>query len=160
MAIINTIKGFFGYGDDEFEEDYEEYEDEYEEEEEQPKRSFFRSQRSDSEQPRRSSKVVPITSRNEQANVQIVSPTAFEDSRKASEMLMNRKVVILNVTRMRDSEEAMRVVDFVSGTVYGLRGNIRKVNDGIFVAAPSNIDISGDSIKDHTYNNFNLKYEN
>ena len=30
MAFVNTIKGFFGYGDDDFEEDYDEYEDEQE----------------------------------------------------------------------------------------------------------------------------------
>lgn len=58
---------------------------------------------------------------------------------------------------MRDSEEALRVVDFVSGTVYGLRGNIRKINTGIFIAAPRHIDISGDNIKDHTRNNFDWK---
>ena len=70
---------------------------------------------------------------------------------------MRDQVVVFDVTGMRDSEEALRVVDFVSGTVYGLRGNIRKINVGIFVAAPRHIDISGDNIKEHTRNNFNLK---
>ncbi|MDD6483957.1 MAG: cell division protein SepF [Clostridiales bacterium] len=161
MAIINTIKGFFGYGEDDFE-DYDEEYEEYEEEEEAPKRSFFKERQSAKEEedtPKRSSKVVPITSRNERANVQIITPTVFDDTRKAAEIIMNRRVLILNVTKMRDTDEAMRVVDFISGTVYGLRGNIRKVHDGIFVAAPSNIDISGDSIKDHTYNNFNLRHD-
>ena len=74
-------------------------------------------------------------------------------------MIMSRRVVILNVSKMNDSDEAMRVVDFVSGTVYGLKGNMRKIDNGIFVAAPNGIDISGDNIKEHTYNNFNLKYD-
>ena len=103
------------------------------------------------------SKVIPITARNESANVQIIKPINFDDARKISDVVMRDQVVVFDVTGMRDSEEALRVVDFVSGTVYGLRGNIRKINVGIFVAAPRHIDISGDNIKEHTRNNFNLK---
>lgn len=159
MAFVNTIKGFFGYGDDDFEEDYDEYEDEQEEEEEAPKRNFFRGRSESASGNTGTARVVPIASRNERANVQIIAPSVFEDARKASEMIMSRRVVILNVSKMNDSDEAMRVVDFVSGTVYGLKGNMRKIDNGIFVAAPNGIDISGDNIKEHTYNNFNLKYD-
>ena len=137
-----------------FDVDYEDFEeedliDEIEEEEDTKKRRFTR--------PVSNSKVVPITSRNEDANVQIIKPSTFDDARKASEVLMRDQVVVFDVTGMRDSEEALRVVDFVSGTVYGLRGNIRKINTGIFIAAPRHIDISGDNIKEHTRNTFDLK---
>lgn len=149
MGLLNTVKNFMGFDDD-----YEDYEDEnlideIEEQEDTKKRRFTR--------PVSTSKVVPITSRNEDANVQIIKPATFDEARKASEVLMRDQVVVFDVTGMRDSEEALRVVDFVSGTVYGLRGNIRKINTGIFVAAPRHIDISGDNIKEHTRNTFDLK---
>ena len=149
MGLLNTVKNFMGFDDD-----YEDYEDEnlideIEEQEDTKKRRFTR--------PVSTSKVVPITSRNEDANVQIIKPSTFDEARKASEVLMRDQVVVFDVTGMRDSEEALRVVDFVSGTVYGLRGNIRKINTGIFVAAPRHIDISGDNIKEHTRNTFDLK---
>lgn len=149
MGLLNTVKNFMGFDDD-----YEDYEDEnlideIDEQEDTKKRRFTR--------PVSTSKVVPITSRNEDANVQIIKPATFDEARKASEVLMRDQVVVFDVTGMRDSEEALRVVDFVSGTVYGLRGNIRKINTGIFVAAPRHIDISGDNIKEHTRNTFDLK---
>lgn len=149
MGLINTVKNFFTF-------DYDEYDDEdiIEEEEldEEPEeKRFTRSV------IKKNQKVVPITTRNEDANVQIIKPATFDDARKASEILMRGQVVVFDVTGMRDSEEALRVVDFISGTVYGLRGNIRKINVGIFVAAPRHIDISGDNIKEHTRNNFDLK---
>lgn len=162
MAFVNTIKGFFGYDDEDFADDYEEYEDEDEEEEEDdtPRRNFFRGRQSAvNDHGSSSPKVVPMSARSERANVQIFAPSSYDEARRAAEMIMNRKVVILNVSKMRDSDEAVRVVDFLSGTVYGLRGNIRKIDSGIFVAAPNGIDISGDNIKEHTYNNFNLKYD-
>ena len=145
MGFISAVKNFMGF-DDAYE-DYEEedrYEDEQEEEEPRARR-------------RRTSKVIPITARNEDANVQIIKPATFDDARKASEVLMRDQVVVFDVTGMRDSEEALRVVDFVSGTVFGLRGNIRKINTGIFIAAPRHIDISGDNIKEHTRNNFDWR---
>lgn len=149
MGLLNTVKSFMG-----FDGDYDDYEDEelldeIDEEEEPKKRKFTR--------PVSNSKVVPITGRNEDANVQIIKPATFDDARKAADVLMRDQVVVFDVTGMRDSEEALRVVDFVSGTVYGLRGNIRKINTGIFVAAPRHIDISGDNIKEHTRNNFDFR---
>ena len=151
MGILSTVKNFMGFDDE-----YEDYEDEnveeYDEEEEDSKSKKYTRTASQSK-----SKVIPITARNESANVQIIKPINFDDARKISDVVMRDQVVVFDVTGMRDSEEALRVVDFVSGTVYGLRGNIRKINVGIFVAAPRHIDISGDNIKEHTRNNFNLK---
>ena len=149
MGIFSAVKSFMG-----FEEDYdnadERYDDDELDEEEEPRqRKFTRTAQR--------SKVIPITNRNDDANVQIVKPTTFDDARKAAEVIMRDQVVVFDVSGMRDSEEALRVVDFVSGTVYGLRGNIRKINTGIFIAAPRHIDISGDNIKDHTRNNFDWK---
>ncbi|HIT84695.1 MAG TPA: cell division protein SepF [Candidatus Ornithomonoglobus intestinigallinarum] len=145
MGFISAVKNFMGFDDayDDYEEE-DRYEDEQEEEEPRARR-------------RRTSKVIPITARNEDANVQIIKPATFDDARKASEVLMRDQVVVFDVTGMRDSEEALRVVDFVSGTVFGLRGNIRKINTGIFIAAPRHIDISGDNIKEHTRNNFDWR---
>ena len=150
MSFINSVKNFMG-----FETDYDDYddddiiEDDYDDEE--PKKRKFTRFTSPS------SKVVSITARNEDANVQIIKPATFDDARKAAEVIMRDQVVVFDVSAMRDSEEALRIVDFVSGTVYGLRGNIRKINTGIFVAAPRHIDISGDNIIEHTRNNFDLK---
>lgn len=149
MGFISAVKNFMGFDDvyDDYEDDR--Y-DEEEEMEEEPRRK--KTARSVSR-----SKVIPITGRNEDANVQIIKPATFDDARKASEVLMRDQVVVFDVTGMRDSEEALRVVDFVSGTVFGLRGNIRKINTGIFIAAPRHIDISGDNIKEHTRNNFDWR---
>ena len=150
MGILSTVKNFMGFDDE-----YEDYEDEnveeYDEEEDSKHKKYTRTA------SQSKSKVIPITARNESANVQIIKPINFDDARKISDVVMRDQVVVFDVTGMRDSEEALRVVDFVSGTVYGLRGNIRKINVGIFVAAPRHIDISGDNIKEHTRINFNLK---
>ncbi len=46
-----------------------------------------------------------------------------------------------------EHDQALRVVDFLSGTVYAIGGDIQKVGASIFICAPDNVEISG-SISD------------
>jgi cell division inhibitor SepF len=87
-------------------------------------------------------KVVNIHSNN-QLKVVITQPETFDDAREICDHLKNKKPVIVNVESL-NKETAQRVVDFLSGSVYGLDGDIQKVSSGIFLIAPNNVDIMGD----------------
>lgn len=142
MSFIGALKNFVGFGTDEDydEEDY--YEDEDLEEESRKTQTF-----------KRPSRVVPIGSGHGNSKIKIVKPMSFDDSIKVADEIKERRLVIFDVGNM-DGDEARRVVDFVAGAVYGLSGNIRRVSGGIFVAAPSNIDITGDNLQAQTKNSF------
>lgn len=143
MSFINSVKNFIGI---ETEDDYydDEYYDEEDDIEEEPPRS--RSAR------RTPSKVVPINP-GSSSRVRIMKPTEFEDSTSITDEIKSGRLVIFNVSDL-DPSEARRVVDFVSGAAYGVNGNVRRVSGGIFVAAPRNIDITGENLKEHTRNTF------
>ena len=69
------------------------------------------------------------------------------------EILKNR-VVVLNL-EMVDNDLRMRLFDFVSGAVFALKGNMRKVTKGIFVITPNGVEIDSyvaDQISDGNYN--------
>lgn len=87
------------------------------------------------------SKVVNIHSNN-QFKVVIMQPEAFDDARDICDHLKNKKPVVVNLENM-SKETAQRVVDFLSGAVYSLDGDIQKVSTGIFLIAPNNVDIMG-----------------
>lgn len=144
MSFINSVKSFIGFETDE---DYEEdYYDEEDYEEEPERRTPYFAKKS-------YSKVVPIGNNSGNAKIRIIKPNTFDDSTKIADEVKSRRLVIFDVGNM-DEEEARRVVDFVAGSVYGLSGNIRRVSGGIFVAAPSHIDITGDNLQAHTRNSF------
>jgi cell division inhibitor SepF len=88
------------------------------------------------------SKVVNIHSNN-QFKVMVMQPENFDDARDISEHLKNKKPVIINLEDM-EKETAQRIVDFLSGTVYALNGNMQKVSREIIIIAPDNVDIMGD----------------
>lgn len=77
-----------------------------------------------------------------QLKVVILQPENFEDAQEICDSLKSKKPVVVNLEEM-DVETARRVIDFLSGSVYALDGNIQKVSNGIFLVAPYNVDIMG-----------------
>jgi cell division inhibitor SepF len=87
-------------------------------------------------------KVVNIHSSN-QFKVVIMQPETFDDARDVCDHLKNKKPVVVNLENL-NKETAQRVVDFLSGSVYGVDGDIQKISAGIFMIAPNNVDIMGE----------------
>ena len=136
MGFVDAVKDFVGFGDVDYDEEYE-YEDEEVVEEFEEKPSFFS----------RKNKVIPLDKQSNAPRIMIIKPKCFNNTTEAADQLKQRRPVILDVGGL-DPEEARRVVDFIAGTVYGLGGDIQKVSGGIFVATPSSFDIAGDFLKD------------
>lgn len=95
-------------------------------------------------------KVVNIHTNN-QFKVVIMQPETFDDARDICDHLKNKKPVVVNLETI-SKETAQRVVDFLSGAVYGLDGDIQKVSAGIFLVAPNNVDVLGAAFKDEMKN--------
>lgn len=70
----------------------------------------------------------------------IFKPDVYAETRAVVDNLRVKKPTVINLDDM-DKAEAQRALDFVSGAVYALNGEIRKAARNIFVVAPSNIDI-------------------
>ena len=70
----------------------------------------------------------------------IFKPDVYAETRAVVDKLLVKKPTVINLDDM-DKAEAQRALDFVSGAVYALNGEIRKAARNIFVVAPSNIDI-------------------
>ena len=154
MGFLANVKNLMGFGElEEYDDEYSEVDLNEEEVQEKPKKHF-----GSASAKKKTSNVIPITSRNDTANVQIIKPQVYEDSYKIANTIKADLVAIFDVAEMSDCEVATRVVDFVSGAVFALGGNMRKVAPGIFIATPRTIDVSGDTIGEHTRNNFNWNY--
>lgn len=70
-------------------------------------------------------------------------PTKFEESEKIVRHLLENKPVILNLSQLEEGI-TNKVFNFCSGALCALEGHMIKVDSGIFLLAPSNIDVSGD----------------
>lgn len=136
MSFVDAVKDFVGFGDVDYED--EDYVEEEMEEVPEEKPSFF---------SKKSSKVVALERAQAQPTIMVVKPKCFSAAVEVSDKLKQRHPVIFDVTGL-DPDEAKRTVDFISGTVYGINGNVQKVSSGIFIATPASFDISGDYLKE------------
>ena len=75
--------------------------------------------------------------------VVLFRPGTFNDTSKAADDLRNRRAVIVNMENV-DKDMARRVVDFLSGCVYALAGNVKKIAKSAYLFCPHNMDIVGD----------------
>ncbi|MBE7023916.1 MAG: cell division protein SepF [Clostridia bacterium] len=90
----------------------------------------------------KNNKVVKIHT-TAQLKLVVMQPENFEDARDIANHLKNKKPVVINLENV-ERNLSQRIVDFLSGAVYALDGNIQKVSNGIFLIAPYNVGIMGD----------------
>lgn len=83
------------------------------------------------------------TSAADKQEVVLFRPGSFNDTSKAADDLRAHKAVIVNMENV-DKAMARRVVDFLSGCVYALDGDVKKIAQSAYLFCPHNMDIVGD----------------
>lgn len=71
----------------------------------------------------------------------IFKPSSYDETEGVIDSLRARKPIVVNLDEINPAV-AQRILDFISGAVYALNGDIRRAARNIFVVAPSNIEIS------------------
>ena len=87
------------------------------------------------------SNVVSIHSQKN-SRVILFEPRSFDDAQELADHLRSRRAVVVNMQRIRP-EVAIRIVDFLSGTVYALNGSISKLGPSIYLCTPDSMEIQG-----------------
>ena len=78
----------------------------------------------------------------------LIEPRAYSESQAIADHLKKRNSVVVNLKRVT-SDQAKRIVDFLSGTIYAIGGDLQKIGGGIFLCTPNNINVQG-KITDET----------
>ncbi|PTM59208.1 cell division inhibitor SepF [Desmospora activa DSM 45169] len=127
MRLMDRMMGFFGINEEE-----EQYRD-YTQEPAEPSSAGGRRK---------------VVSLHTQKNIRVVlaEPRSYDEAQDIADNLKNHRPIIVNLQRV-PKEHAVRIVDFLSGTVYALNGTIQKLGSHIFMCTPANVDIQG-SISD------------
>lgn len=126
MGFKNKIKSLFTV------------EDEYEYLDEEAYADESREEEIDS-----SKNVVSLTSMKQpNSKVVLCDPRNYNEAQEIADNIVNRRAVIINLERV-EHQQAMRIVDFLSGTVYAVNGDIQKLGSQTFLCTPDNVEVSG-----------------
>ena len=91
--------------------------------------------------------IVSLQSVQKSSKVVLVEPRVYAEAQDISEHLTNKRAVIVNLQRI-DRDQGIRIVDFLSGSVYALNGDIQRIGTDIFLCVPENVEVNG-SISDY-----------
>lgn len=139
MSFKKKLKNYFTL-DDEYEYEYEYVEDE---QEEKPPHTQEKTAAA-------SKNVVNLSSiQNTSSKVVLAEPRNYNEAQDIADNIVNRRAVIINLQRV-DHQQAKRIVDFLSGTVYAVKGDIQKLGSETFLCTPDNVEITG-SISEMLY---------
>nr|WP_275432147.1 cell division protein SepF [Staphylococcus sp. ACRSN] len=78
----------------------------------------------------------------ESSKMCLFEPRVFSDTQDIADELKNRRATLVNLQRI-DKVSAKRIIDFLSGTVYAIGGDIQRVGTDIFLCTPDNVEVAG-----------------
>jgi cell division inhibitor SepF len=138
MSIKNKFKSFFSLEDEEYEYEYIESD--------QEEREHLREQKDkptyNTAKPGGKQNVVSLQSVQKSSKVVLSEPRVYAEAQEIADHLKNRRAVVVNLQRIQH-DQAKRIVDFLSGTVYAIGGDIQRIGSDIFLCTPDNVDVSG-----------------
>lgn len=130
MSIKNKLKNYFTMDDDEYEYEYVEEENE----------TIPENKKSLSHPPKN---VVSLASvQQSSSKVVLCEPRNYNEAQEIADNIVNRRAVVINLQRV-EHQQAKRIVDFLSGTVYAVNGDIQKLGSETFLCTPDNVEVSG-----------------
>ena len=115
------------------------YDDDDDDDDYQPKRPRMRQQKAANP-----SKLVSINSRNNRrSQVCVIKPQDISHAQTVTQYLKEGNLVVINMEGI-EIHTAQRIIDFIGGACDALDGSIQGISNSIFIAAPSNIAVTGD----------------
>ncbi len=124
-------KWFFDEDGDEVEE-YDEVEIDTE-----PKTSLFEQAKFS-----KTSDAIKALNANKDSQLILFEPRAFAETQDIANYLKQKKAAVINLHRLQ-KEQSKRVVDFLSGVIFAIEGDIQRIGPRIFLCTPKNIGVSG-----------------
>lgn len=153
MSIKNKLKNFFYL---------EEYEDEQPQQQPQPQQtpryekpaSVQKMRETPKERREKAvdapiSNIVSLQSAMKSSKVNLVEPRVYAEAQDIAEHLKSKRAVVVNLQRI-EKDQGLRIIDFLSGTVYALGGDIQRIGTDIFLCVPDTVEVDG-AISDFYY---------
>lgn len=96
-----------------------------------------------------SAKVVNIhPGLNAQMRVSIFEPESYQECSVIAEALKSKKIVMVNLEKIKDLHEDDKIRCFLNGIIYAIDGTASNISTHIMVLAPSNVEIDENMKKD------------
>lgn len=77
------------------------------------------------------------------SEVYVIRPQEINEAQTVTDFLKRGKTIVINMEGV-EIPSAQRIIDFIGGACYALDGSLQAISANIFIAAPNNIEVTGD----------------
>lgn len=77
------------------------------------------------------------------SEVYVIKPQEINEAQTVTDFLRRGKTIVINMEGV-ELAPAQRIIDFIGGACYALEGSLQAISANIFIAAPNNIEVTGD----------------
>jgi cell division inhibitor SepF len=95
--------------------------------------------------------LVSLQSAVKSSKMILAEPRVYAEAQDIAENLKNKRAVVVNLQRI-EKDQGLRIIDFLSGTVYALGGDIQRIGTDIFLCVPDTVEVDG-AISEYYYDN-------
>lgn len=100
----------------------------------------------------RTSDAVKALSANKDSHLILFEPRAYSETQEIAIYLKQKRAAVVNLHRLQ-KEQSKRVIDFLSGVIFAIEGDIQQIGPKIFLCTPKNIGVSGNITMDESEEN-------
>lgn len=72
----------------------------------------------------------------------LFEPFSYTEVENIGDCLKNKRAAVVNLQRI-DKVQGSRMIDFLSGVIFALNGDIKQVGSNIFLCTPDNVEVDG-----------------
>lgn len=90
----------------------------------------------------KASEAVKALNANKDSHLILFEPRAYAETQDIANYLKQKRAAVVNLHRLQ-KEQAKRVIDFLSGVIYAIDGDIQRIGPRIFLCTPKNIGVAG-----------------
>ena len=76
-------------------------------------------------------------------NIVLFEPRNFDEAEEIGRHIKLNRACCINLHRM-PTEYRQRVIDFLSGVVFGVDGTIKKIGENVILCSPNNLKVGGE----------------
>ena len=76
-------------------------------------------------------------------NIVLFEPRKYDEGAEVAKHIKMKKACCVNLHRM-PNEQRQRIIDFLSGVVFGLDGTVKKIGDNVILCSPRNLLVGGE----------------
>lgn len=138
---MDKVKKWFFEEEDEDDEVYESIDTNVEDEQVKATSMFEKAKST------KTSDAVKALSANKDSHLVLFEPRAYGETQEIAIYLKQKRAAVVNLHRLQ-KEQSKRVIDFLSGVIFAIEGDIQQIGPKIFLCTPKNIGVTGNITMD------------